>query len=663
MAWLDKAAPEEPAAPTRDIAGEIKFWLGRIKARLDSEDYKEWSQTKTDAKNYYKGKLISDKDAADWGGDTVELNMWRRTLIYFVDALFSQNPNFVVRPRPGRDDDQTLAGAAAVEDFIRYLWTEMDVDDEARRTLKDAYIGNVAVAKWDWDAGRSLPRVRWMAGVLVVDPEAHGALNRAKWVAEEVSMTVLNILQDESFPLERRQAYAARLGITTADLGSKVFEKQKKVYHVHTREGCNPVASLDVLGGGKAYGSKNKLFTVVEDWDELLNEADDPYPWLDSDEFPFALLRIDELPGEFIGSPIWQLLHSMVNALNWLMSYHLTDMKKKATDLIGVNKNIIKNPAQLTTRSHMEVVECDGDPKMAVAPLNIGKGDMTSLQGAQAVMEWLDRIAGTSEIVRGEASTRKTAEEARYLQENSSLVLKGPGLAFDSFLESCVRLLGLSSLFYIPAFSSTVGPDGQVMTKAKGVVQQPSVDPASGQQVMQPVEVLQDQPVPPEEAQSLGAVKWADDFGNDFGMRLPDTQASMGPMGPVLQHPSPGKVLRKGVDFFVGPNSASAWPQMPLEDVKRDMLLTFEAGSTRAGWRLDQQQAAKALLDVLGPLYQQAGFADQLYELILLMAKSSPLPDTHRLVPPRAVFVQTFQAMMQAQQMAAQQQPASKPPA
>lgn len=638
----------------RDEAGEIKFWMTRIKSRLESEDYVEWDKVKKDAKDFYKGKLISDEFRKEWGGDTVELNMWRRTLIYFVDALFAQNPNFVVRPRPGRTDDRTLAAAASLEDFLRYVWSEMDMDEEARRVLKDAYFGNIAVAKWDWDKTRELPRMRWMAGRLVVDPEAHGALNRANWAVEEVSMTVLRILQDESFSLEKRKAYSDRIGITVADIGSKMFDKQKKVYYVHTREGCNPIASLEVIDGGDSYGSKNKLIIFVEDWDQYLFQTDDPFPWLDSDEFPFALLRLDETPGEFIGTPIWQMLQSMINALNWLMSYHLTDMKKKATDLIGVNKNIIKNPLGLVTKSHMEIVECDGDPKMAVAPLNIGKGDQTSLQGAAQVMEWLDRLAGTSEIVRGEATGRKTAEEARYLQENSSLVLKGPGMALDGFLESCVRLLGLSSLHYIPAYSRSVGPDGQIMTKAK----QETIDPASGQ----PVQNVVDQPVAPEEAESLGAVKWADDQGNDYGMRMPDTQASMGPMGLTMTHPSPGKTLRRGVDYFVGPDAALNWPEMPLEDIKRDLMLTFEAGSTRAGWRADQQQAAQALLETFGPIYQQVGFPDQLYELLLTIAKSSPLPDTNRLVPPRAQFVAAFNGMMQAQTAAAQSA-AAPPPA
>lgn len=637
-------------SPVRDESLEINLWKHRIRSRLESTDYVEWEKAKSSAKEFYAGRLADKGFVDEWQGDVVELNMWRRILVYFVDALYSNNPNFVTRPRQGVKSSQALKNASAVEAQIKYVWDETEMDDETRRTLKDAYFGNVSGAKWVWDQERELPTLRWIVGKIIVDPEAHGSLNRANWVAEECTMSVMRILQDGSIPVEKRQRYAQQLGIDPSSAVPAMLDRQKKVYYVISREGANPVSELEVFTGQKR--PKKKLLVFVEDSFEYLYEAEDPYPWLNDDEYPIALLRIDEQPGEFIGSPMWSMLQSMISSLNWLMSYHLTDMRKKATDLIGVNKNIIKNPKSLGSKAHMDIVECDGDPRVATAPLDIGKTRQgTTLESANAVMTWLDRLAGTSEIVRGESSGRKTAEEARYLQQNSSLILKGPGVSLDKFIGTCVRYLGLSSLHYLPQFSRFIGVDGSIMTR---VVQQ-GIDPMSGQPVQQIVEA----PVDPSEAKGLGAVEFKDDFGKSYGFRDRGTQVSMGPMGPVFQHQQAGKVVKRGVDRL-GDDVAVNWPTGPLEEIKRDLVFTFEAGSTRAEWRYDQQQAAFALLQTLGPIYQQAGFADQLYELLLVITKSSPLPDTDRLIPDREQFVSTFMGMMQAQQQAQQMQAAAQ---
>jgi len=641
---------------SRAESDKIAVWKHRIKKRLNDEDYSDWEKAKKDAKDFYKGKLIPDEHRKDWGGDTVELNMWRRILTYFVDALFSQNPNFVVRPRAGRDSSALLPAASAVEDFVKYAWDETSMDEECRRVLKDAYFGNLSAAKWDWDLKRGIPRMRWITGKLIVDSGAHGDLSRARWIVEEMEVSLLRILQDDTFPLDKRQRYAAKLGLSASTDNSAFLDRIRKVYYVYTREGDDPVACLDVFGAQG--GEKNKLIVFVEDSDEYLYEADNPHPWLDDDEFPFAIMRVDEMPGEFFGSPMWTMLHSMVNALNWIMSYSMTTLKKQATTIIGVNKAIVPNPKGLATKAHMEIVECDGPPDQAAAPLNMGKGQVQgSLQDAEAVMSWLDKLSGMSDIVRGESSGRKTAEEARYLQTNASLILKGPALALDKFLETCVKYIGLSGMYYIPAFNRTIAPDGSIIA---GVAQdQPVMGPQGpavgpdGKPVIQ--KVVMQQPVAPDEAKSLGAQEWKDDFGRSFGYHVDGTQASIGPDGqPMLQHPQPGTLVRPGIENIIGVECAKAWPVMDLKEVKRNFLMSFEAGSTRAEWRQDQQQMVQAAMQVLGGIYQTAGFPEQFYELLLTYTRTLNLPDTNRLIPPREVFVAQMKAAMMAQQQAAQ---------
>lgn len=684
----DDDDPFAPEAKPRDIHAEVVFWRHRIKSRKDQEDYKEWEALRKEAKEYYKGELLEESDIKAWqdaadGGYVVQNNMWRRIHTFFVDAIFSSQPNLTIRPNEGRQSDQTLKQASAVENWMRYVWRETKQRKETKRVLKDGWSSNIAVAKLDYDRARGLFRMRWLPHPLIVDPECHGDLSRAMWIAEEVTLPALRILQDETFSKDVRKRLAEKWQATLSRSPAQGMEANKTLWYVYSREGCNPLGIVgDLLGEPQSYqGAKKKLFIVTDDFDHFLLEEDDPCPYLDEDEYPVAVLCLDEQPGEWFGSPTWKMLKSLIDAINWLVSFYVTDMKKKATDVILINKAIYKGTAKdLTGASHMQAVLVDGDPNLASARLNIGKGDMTSIQGAEALHEWLARISGFNEVAQGESSGRKTAEEARYLQQNTSLVTKGSNQALDEFIEECARLIGLASLYYIPQFSWVIAPDGTVMTQAVQSVPvmdpmgMPAVDPQTGQ----PVEQMQAVPVPvdAEKAQEVGAVPYTMDDGmggvQDFGPRMPGTTASMTPesldeMGnvipgvPMFQHPEAGKVVRRGIDFFIGLEQAMNWPTQPLEDVKRDLMFCFEAGSTRADFRYDQQQAAIMALNLLGPLYQQTGSFEQLYELLVTITKALPLANTERLVPPRDQFLQNMGAAWQAAQMAqaqAQQQAA-----
>lgn len=686
----------EPEKKPRDIHAEVVFWRQRVKNRKEQEDYKEWEHLRKEAKNYYAGKLLDESDIKAWqdladGGYVVQNNMWRRIQSFFVDAIFSAQPNIAVRPTEGRQSDQTLKNASTVENWLRYVWRETKQRKETKRVLKDGWSSNIAAAKVDYDRARGLFRMRWLPHPLIVDPECHGDLSRAMWIAEEVTLPALRILQDETFPVETRKKLAEKWQGGISRSPAQGMEAQKTLWYVYSREGTNPLGILDELTGQAApvKGAKKKLIVVTDDLDEFLYEEDDPCPYLDEDEYPVAILCLDEQPGEWFGSPTWKMLKSLIDSINWLVSFYVTDMKKKATDIILVNKAIYKGQvSDLTSASHMSAFLVDGDPNQASARLNIGKGDMTTIQGAEALHEWLARISGFNEVAQGESSGRKTAEEARYLQQNTSLVTKGSNQALDDFIEECARLIGLASLYYIPQFSWAIGPDGTVMTQAVQAVPvmdpmgMPAADPQTGQPVEQMQAVLV--PVDPEKAKEVGAVRFmqhadgsimtADELmpdAADLGMRMPETTWTMTPDAldvdgnvipgvPMFQHAEAGKVLRRGIDFFLGAEQAMNWPVAPLEDVKRDLMFSFEAGSTRADFRYDQQQAAIMALNLLGPIYQQTGAFDQLYELLVTITKALPLANTERLVPPRDQFLQNmqaaFMAAQQAQAMGAQQQ-------
>jgi len=646
----------EPRAEPQDERAEVAFWRGRIERRKQQKDFTEWESIKKQAREFYKGNLLEQADRADWGGDTVELNMWRRIYSFFVDAVFSTNPNISVRPAVGRSDERTLAAASSVQSFLEYVWREKKQKQECKRALKDAWFGNISSAKMDFDSARGLWAFRWMPGLLIVDEQCHGDLSRAMWIAEEISMPIIRILRDDTFPRERRARLAERWGSSVSRLGDGGLDSSKKLYYVYTREGSNPPGVInELLGGGSLGGNRpeagetalKKLMVICEDFDEFLYEADNPCPYLDEDEYPVSIIHIEELPGDWYGSPPWKALQAMINALNWLMTYHIQDMKKKATDIILVNKQIVKNPNKLVSDAHMTIEPVDGDPNAASARLNIGKGDMTALASAEQIMNWLDRISGFNEISRGESTGRKTAEEARYLQQNSSLVSKGPTQALDQFIEEVLRQIALASIYYIPQWSRKIGPDGSVVTSQVQDVQNPltgAVDQVPGN-------------VDPDEARSLGA-EVITGF-EQYGLKMPGTEISADPITgiPSFSHPNAGITIRRGTDFFCGPGVASGWPTQKLDDVKRDLLMSFESGSTRADFRYDQQQAAMGAMQLLGGIYTQNGFGEQMYELILSYTRSLPLSGTDKLVPPREMFVQAIrQAAM------AQQQPPPPPP-
>jgi len=191
--------------------------------------------------------------------------------------------------------------------------------------------------------------------------------------------------------------------------------------------------------------------------------------------------------------------------------------------------------------------------------------------------------------------------------------------------------------------------------------QQMGVNPDGSPAMSPPSQTLVPVPVMPEEAEQVGAVDM-----QQYGYRLPDTQVlesepTLDPMTgmlvqppPQFQHEQAGKVVRKGVDYFLGVETAAKWPKQKFEDVKRDLLFSFEAGSTSATFRNDQQQAATLALQTLGPILERSSSWGEIHELISDVSNSLPLSNPDRRIPTREAFIGAMQAAQMAQQMAAQ---------
>jgi hypothetical protein len=685
----DHPQPDRMPTSHKDDQPLVRFWRKRVERRKSLEDFTEHKKYKDEAKKYGKGDLLDDDDIKSWkptnddSGVIVQVNMWRRIRGYFVDAVFSANPNLAFAPKEGRSTPETLKNAASVKAMVKHIWDECKQQSEARRALKDGWNGNVSSVKLDIDRARELPRTRWCPYALIVDPECHGDMSRAMWVAEEMRLPAARILQDDTFPEDvRLRLYEKWKGhLQKMDEGGGM-EQPRTLYYIYSREGVDPLAQIKALAGEPVDQSERKVLLVVcEGFDEFLLVAPDPCPYLDEDEYPFPTLVLDEEPGEWFGSPQWKMLKGLVDAINWLVSFHCTIMKKKAQTVVLTNKAIWKGGAdKLTAAAAMEAFEVDGDPKMAATKLDLGSGDIGQMQGAEMLHEWLARISGFNEVAQGQSTGRKTATEADYLQKNTSLTTKGSNISFDSFLNEMASQIARSALYYIPQFSRVIGPDGMVMTQQVQQVPvevppeaaQPGAPPPDPSQPPQVVMQPQAMPVPapPEEAAQLGAVPFVLE-GVDYGLRMPDTEVTttpegIGPNGEVIPgvpqfvNPRAGETLRRGVDYFCGPEVAMGWPVQPLEDVKRDLLLTFEAGSTRADFRYDQQQAAVMALNLLGPIYQQTGSLDALYELLVVITQSLPLANTDRMIPPREQFIGGMKAAMASAQAMQEKEIAAK---
>jgi hypothetical protein len=368
---------------------------------------------------------------------------------------------------------------------------------------------------------------------------------------------------------------------------------------------------------------------IAENCDTWLLNVENPTPYLDDDEFPYAILRLDELPGEFIGPAMWKMVDSICKSFNWAASYHMNDMRKTATRPIAYDKDRLDDPQLLRSRKHMIPIPVSGDPKTVISPMDFGQADKTIFDSVNFFRDLLDKVTGIDDIARGEEGRTKTATESQILQSNSNISMRGPSRALDDFLNDLIRKIGLASLYYTPAFSVVEVPsvnsitgmkENQYFTKqpiqtmvTDPISRLPAMDPATGQPVLQ----MQLQMVP--------------------------VQAD----GPV-----------KGIDYFHGDEVALSWPIQlgaDFEEIKCDLDFRIEAGSSRIEKRQEKKQTALELFNTVGQIYFQMGLYEQYYEILNRLITAFDMEDVDKLLPPKEQFVQMTMMMQQQQMMTGQQ--------
>ena len=635
-------SPEELARKQKDLAAhKVRWWKKRIDSASKLKIYEDQKKWKEAAKQFYQGKFFSDKEKGDWEGDTVQANLFVRTVNFLVDAVYSQNPRIRVHTRkkiapPAQPPASGMGGPMGMapnqmgmgsppmggqppippmekvteilENQLTYIFEECDLKSEIRRTWKDSYFGNLSAAKLDFDRSRGVWRIKWIPNQLICDPDAHGDLSRARWVAEKIVMPRYRVWQEESFDQAAREKLRLKIqqDPSYADTDEEKRAENETLWYVYSQEGDDP------LQGSKG----SRLMVFCESVQEWLLDQENPFPFIDNDEYIISILRLDEVPGEFIGPPLWKLIEAVIVSFNWAASYHMSDMRKTASRKIAYDKNAVDDPALLDSRKHGIKIPIDtgqtGDVTKRVAVMDMGQSDKTIFDSVAFFRDMLDRLTGIDEIARGEEGKVKTATESQILQQNSNIALRGPSQALDNFLNDVIRKLALATLYYTPAFSINEVQPGIFMTRQVMQTVVPVPDMMTGQIVLQP-----------------------------------QTQ--------IVEVPSNGPATH-GIDYFQGDEAAIIWSQsigqMPPDQFKCELSFSVEAGSTRAERPMEKQRQVTEIMNVLGQELTMGGFFGQKWELLNTYLDAFEVPDRTKYLPTKDEYIAGSQmaqmAMMSA---------------
>ena len=616
----------------------VNFWRERIKSASSLPQYEEYKQTKESARNFYKGKFFTKAEIDSWEGDTVQANLFRRTVNFMVDSVYSEDPRTSVGSRrKSTTIDPKINGI--LKDHLDYIFSEENLKVEFKNVLKDAFFGNISSVKIDFDKQRGIFRAKMVCGLLVIDPDARGDVSRARWIAEQVVMPRYRVWQESMFDAKAREEIKARRSQSSISYSSNdttadtlLYRNENKdseiLWFIYTKEGISPLkygVNADQDQQKMDGGSKSRLLVLCENYDGWLANIDAPTPFLDDDEFSFEVFRWDNLPGDWIGAAPWELVKSVVLAFNWAASYHMSDMRITSARTIAYDKNKIEDPnAAFRSRKHQVAVGTDGPPGDAVVPIDKGQADKTIFDSVNFFSGLLDKITGIDEIARGEEGRTKTATESQILQQNSNVILRGPNANLDHFLNSVVRKLALATLYYTPAFSVVPNPSfvpeqagimpGMTPFLTRQVTQVPALDPMSG---MPAVDPATGQPAMQQQ---------------------------------IVMIPAEGATEpAKGMDYFHGDEAAIAWStlaQIPHEELRCELRFNIEAGSTRAEKRLEKKQEATELLNTWGTELKTLGLHGEMWELWDQYLNAFQIDKT-KILPPKEMYLQMSQMMQQ----------------
>jgi hypothetical protein len=577
-------------------------WIAMVEDRLDSPEQTQMKEDGKKSREWYQNKgQYDDKNDWVWKGDLVRGNLWYRDVNTMAAAVLAHDPRISVLSTL-RDPIFQRASAA-----IEALATRIAGETRLFKELEAAYLtakhDNLAFVRMHWDAFRQIPTYRWCEGQVVMDDLGHGMTNRARWIAEVIERPLSEVLQDIALPLEKRQKLRKKL--MSNSLHEKIdYERLVKLYYIWSKTGSTPWI--------KSTGRKLIIICdAMQDDPMLVDEW--PWPFLDADEFPIDVLRLDWIPGQFQGVTPFRVAEPLLKQYNWLSSFLQSSIRREVTKKV-LYDDTVDDPSKLTSGKYLELIKVEANDGLDnhVKVLDFtGSGAGDALQALELVKAQHDEQTGVTDIVRGQAlGGRTTAEETRTLSRNASMVFQREGKIVDDFVNEVVRKFCMALLYYIPQWSRVVS----------------DTDPLTGVPIVDITGIRHN---------TLITKTW-DALAGWITVKVDDEEASA--LTDPDIHPS-GYVARAGTDAWIGDDHAEAWLVYDEEQLRRDFSFRIEAGSSRAEHSVTEQRNTMTMLQVLGPVYQQFGLFEQYYELIRMFILAFRLPDPHRLIPPMEQFV------------------------
>lgn len=526
-----------------------------------------------DSKAWYEGTESYMRDQfSDWDGELVRGNLWQRDWDILHDSLWADDPKFSVICDFDGFEDQ----AEVIEQMALKVWQLTGIFEETDICYQQALHENIGFMKLEYDRQRQLPTLKRVTGYVAVDPNAKGILKYANWVSEIIHRPIVDVLNDTSIPEEKRKEILAKVTMKNNrfDLNDTI-----KFAYIYSKRGAVPWEKQDT----------RKYVVICDKLDDFVSVEDWPWPFIAPDKFPIYMLKLKKMYDKHDNPPVFKLLESLFRHFNWTASFNMADTKracqsKTLVDTSKITEEVEQN--KITSGKQREVIKGQKLDNNSIMEVKLGTPSETAYRSAEFAKALHDEQSGITDIIRGEPSGgRQTAEEVRTLKSNAAIVFQGFAKELNRFLNECISDLVLAICYYVPAFSRI--SDGETvwhkeLNRQTGVVADVMTDP------------------------------------NEYGGG-----------GPY----SPGKIVRPGVDAYLGPEKAQYWPDYSIEELSRMYTFSIEAGSTRADNMLEEQRNSLAMLQQLAPIYQGAGMIPQLFELIKRFIDSFRPKNASKLYP------------------------------
>lgn len=414
----DKAAGQpEPGATTVSGLGPnfphervLKLWNARIK--YSERQGKDNRDDHAQAVAFYRGgegewEGVSNKD---WSGPKVSANIWARDVTLLTCYMLGSDPRILARSHKGDDLQPTAEAVAALGN---YSYKELKYRVEIGSAMIEALLRNKSYVFQGWNSRMWLPTWRWCDGEVFLDPDANGDMKRARWVAEEYTANLEDLLEDEDIADDVKQELRARKNIQRPTVDRSAREKEDSsdanhdspwdgqpgftkliCYRVFSRSGVMPRQMADdntvpdatpifndaasrspheALGNGAvseltpphptpAFDApprardfdaidvdRNIAMLLVKGYDKVVKLGSWHMDHFGDTDWPYVRLQFNKLPRDEDGVPMFKLLKPLFVYINMILSIGLTDARDSSRRIFGIDTQKVKSAEDIET--------------------------------------------------------------------------------------------------------------------------------------------------------------------------------------------------------------------------------------------------------------------------------------------------------------------------